>query len=244
VGPEEFAVLDAATGAAPAAGRALVLGEKFRDGVAYMMRSTGPDFTSEIHAIEVASGKSVWRVDPVERPRVTRLVDVDGGSVYVLDAGTRLLVLDRATGRTVRRWDLGYARAVVVAPRRGAGPVAVAAVGGRSLVAFGEHAAAPLPARIAVEGTLHLGAEPPVDPRAIPIHVGGTTVSADADGRFAAEVEAQGAVVVVPEEGAVRGATKHDCIAVRPAFVVPDGKTTRFAVEVSARTRFPCPRDR
>jgi len=85
-----------------------------------------------IHAIDAASGKSVWKF--VTRARVDSSPVVAGGRVYVGSSDGKLYVLDAATGR--KQWEFDAGDAITASPSIAAGRVVVGSTDGR-LYCFG-----------------------------------------------------------------------------------------------------------
>ena len=85
-----------------------------------------------IHAIDAASGRSVWKF--VTRARVDSSPVVAGGRVYVGSNDGKLYVLDAATGQ--KRWEFDAGDAVTASPSISAGRLVVGSTDGR-LYCFG-----------------------------------------------------------------------------------------------------------
>ena len=85
-----------------------------------------------IHAIDAASGKSVWKF--ATRARVDSSPALAGGRVYVGSNDGKLYVLDAATGR--KTWEFDAGDAITASPAIAAGRVVVGALDGR-LYCFG-----------------------------------------------------------------------------------------------------------
>lgn len=85
-----------------------------------------------VHAIDAATGKSVWTF--ATRARVDSSPAVAGGRVYIGSGDGRLYVLDVATGR--KDWEFDTGGAVTASPAIAAGRIVVGSTGG-TLYCFG-----------------------------------------------------------------------------------------------------------